>query len=416
MKTFSSLELCLKPVLLFVSLSAAWALAEPRPDSCEELTRQLQEEPYRQRSSHEHLEGEPMHVVGSAVMLRAAPDPTAPVLQKLGYGVQVGAVSRACGEWTLVSSPYGGGGFVREDLLRAEPYDEATLSAKQAQAPSTLEQALWALARAHFFPSDRNLKEALELQTRAREALSPKDEGRCESYVGACEVLLKESLYLRKRLDSDPKVGQVPVGPWWMLPTPTDAAQAAVFRGAYVYTSGECNCCGCESCQTNLQIDFEALGKRGRTRPLAASRRPPPSWFRSLSTAGCAKAEQAVRQSSQWDVPHFEGDPKQPATPGDGNCIPGDDGSVWWQQEWHHPEMSDMEDNSVLRTYRIVKGRVVDVGKLKPALMRGPKNDTVAWTTERIVAWRDLDGDGRPDAVVPCPYGSYCTQAKGFTR
>ena len=143
-------------------------------------------------------------------------------------------------------------------------------------------------------------------------------------------------------------------------------AQAAVFRGAYVYTSGECNCCGCESCQTNLQIDFEALGERGRTHPLAASRRPPPSWFRSLSKADCAKAEQAARQSSPWDVPHFEGDPKKPATPGGGDCIAGDDGSVWWQQVWHHPEMSDMEDDSVLRTYRIVKGRVVGVGRGRP--------------------------------------------------
>lgn len=187
----------LKPFVLCVSLAASWALAQPRPESCPELTRWVQEEPYRRHASPGGVEGDPLYVVGSVVMVREGPAPTSAVLQKLGYGVQVGAVSRACGEWVLVSSPYGGYGFVRE--------------------------------------------------------------------------------------------------------------------------------------------------------------------------------------------------------------------------VWLHPEMSDVEDNSVLRTYRIVKGRVVQVGKLTPAMSRGDAGP-LAWTTHRIVAWRDLDGDGRPDELTPCPYGSYCTQAKGFTR
>jgi hypothetical protein len=348
-------------------------------------------------------------------MAREGPDPAAMVLQKLGYGVEVNAVSRSCGDWILVSTPFGGYGFVHKDFLSPTLYDEATLRERQSQAATVQEQALWALARAHFFPSDSNRSEAVALQTKVREALSPKEQGRCESFVGACAVLLEDSLYTKKRLDADPKVGQVPVGPWWMLATATDAAQVAVFRGAYVYTSGECNCCGCETCQTTLNVALEPLGMRERTQYLAASRRPPASWSRALSRDGCAKAEQIARKSPKWEVPRYGGDAKKPATPGPGSCIPGDDGSIWWQQAWNHPEMSDFESNEVLRTYRVLEGRVERVGKLTPSHTSSAEG-TLAWTTRTIVAWRDLDGDGRADEVNPCPFGNSCTQAKGFTR
>jgi len=76
--------------------------------------------------------------------------------------------------------------------------------------------------------------------------------------------------------------------------------------------------------------------------------------------------------------------------------------------------MADSESDRVLRTYRVVKGRVVEVGKL--TVMAGNEAGPQAWTTPAIVAWRDLDGDGRTDALLPCPFGGYCTQAKGFTR
>lgn len=391
---------------------ASRLLMEEAP-SCSVLTAQLREAPYR-GSSFSQGSGETLYVLASAVMVREGPEPTAMVLQKLGYGVAVNALSRACGDWVLVASPFGGSGFIHKDFLGATLHDEPTLRTRQAQASSLQEQALWALARAHFFPSDGNTKEALALQTKAREALRATDRGRCESFVGSCDVLLKDSLYSKKRLDSDPKVGEVPPGPWWMLTTATGAAPIAVFRGAYVYTSGECDCGGCEACQTTLNVAFEALGTRERTRYFAASRRPPPSWFRSLSQGGCARAEQAARQSPRWDVPHYGGDVKKPATPGKGTCVPGDDGSVWWQQAWHHPEMADSESDEVLRTYRIIKGQVVEVGKL--SLMQGDATGPVAWTTHSITAWRDLDGDGHSEAIVPCQFGAYCTQAKGFTR
>lgn len=301
----------------------------------------------------------------------------------------------------LLDSPGGNTLFVKVHPLRA-------------QAPTVAEQSLWALARAHFFPSEGNRKEAVALHMKARETLSPREQGRCESFVGSCDVLLKDSLYTQKRLDADPRVGQVPVGPWWVLATATSAAQVAVFRGAYVYTSGECNCGGCETCQTTLNLSFELLGKREPIRYLAAARRPPASWFRALSTEGCAKAEQTARKSPKWEVPLYGGDAKKPATAGAGKCIPGDDGSVWWQQAWHHPELSDMESDEVLRTYRIQEGRVVQVGRLSNA--HGNAQGAMAWTASPVVAWRDFDGDGKPDELTPCPFGGYCTQAKGFTR
>ena len=80
-------------------------LMEEAP-SCSVLAGQLREAPYRGSSSSQES-GETLYVLASAVMVREGPESTAAVLQKLGYGVAVNALSRACGDWVLVASPFG---------------------------------------------------------------------------------------------------------------------------------------------------------------------------------------------------------------------------------------------------------------------------------------------------------------------
>lgn len=115
-----------------------------------------------------------------------------------------------------------------------------------------------------------------------------------------------------------------------------------------------------------------------------------------------------ARASRQWDVPKFAGDRAKPATPGEGACVPGPGGSVWWQQAWHHPEMAEMESDEVLRTYRIARGRVVEAGVL--ADIYSTSTTVFARSARPVGAWRDLGGDGREEEIRHATYGRWCAQ------
>jgi hypothetical protein len=330
------------------------------PPSCAQLSAWMREKPFGRDQSDG---GDPRAVVvASVALVRAAPTADAMIVQKLGYGNSVERVSEACDGFSLVRSRYGYG-FIKSELLGSALLDEAALTEKRTSATSAIEKLLWSQSRARLFPSDDNVRDATVLRESLK--LNAKDKGRCETFVGACDVLLTDSLYQRN-LDTDPHVGDVPVAPWWALTAATGPAQPVAFAAAYVSTSGECNCCGCESCQTKLEVAFWAPGDAASATVVGASRRPPTAWFHGADAGGCKDAEQRSRASPRWDVPLWDDDTTKPATLGSGQCVPAADGTVWWVQRWTHPEM-DGESNEVLRSYRLKRGRVVETGTLHTA-------------------------------------------------
>jgi hypothetical protein len=84
-----------------------------------------------------------------------------------------------------------------------------------------------------------------------------------------------------------PAVAQVAVAPWYTL-SENGPAQLARFRGAYLTTTGECDSCGTEACGTWLAVELAPLDGSAY---VAAARRPPVSWERSVPAAACVDAE-----------------------------------------------------------------------------------------------------------------------------
>jgi hypothetical protein len=94
-----------------------------------------------------------------------------------------------------------------------------------------------------------------------------------------------------------------------------------------------------------------------------------------------------------------------------GTCFPGDDDTVWGEQRWAGQAEGE-EELSMFRSYQIAKGRVIAVGELRVIAMdAGPLGvgEAVGWSSMPLVAWRDLDGDGRSERLMRCRYGRICT-------
>ncbi len=294
-------------------------------------------------------------VTEESVAVRVGPSPQQRALQKLGFGTELSVASEACPGWPLVMTPYGAG-FVRDDEVRAELPDDAALQARQEAATSPLLALRWALIRAQRHPTEANLQTARELQRAV--GAHPETRAPCEQFSGGCAASLDES-----RREFTPHLDAVPTGPWWVLPSEAEAAVIGLFRAAWLIPRAGCAGSGPE-CGPSLRFSFERLGAHIPTEVVAASRRPDPSWFKSMPTAGCATAEASARASARWAVPLFGNDAAKPAREGAGRCVAAPNGGVWWIQEWRHPEMSEMESDTVLRTYRVVAGRVVEVARL----------------------------------------------------
>ena len=250
-------------------------------------------------------EREERFVVANGVMLREGPSIGAKAYQKLGYGVRVSVVARGCADgWTLVASPYGavahGVGFIRDDLLAPALLSEGAVDAKRAHAASPEDAAAWAVIQAVYFPSPVHMDEAVRLSEAAASALQDVVPLPCDTWFGACAVLSREAD--RGQVSVPRAIAAVGVGPWWTLPSATEPAELALFRAAYIDTTGECDSCGTEACASRLRVALTPV--RGvPAPPIAASRRPPATWFAAVSTGGCAGAERAARASSLWQVP-----------------------------------------------------------------------------------------------------------------
>ncbi len=392
------------------------------PPSCGALTDWVGRSPYRVEARREEDE-RPLYVTEASVLIREGPGIGHAPVELLTVGARVVSRSEACGDWLLVSTRHGLG-FVPRGALRERPLDEAELASKMESEPAKQTKGLWAVARASAFPSEENLRVAAEWMQRTRPAspadraspadtASPADAaGRCETFFGACDVLQKESLSGTGHPVVAPGVELVPLGPWWVLPENNAPAQPALLRSAWVYSSGECNCCACESCQTTLELDFEIMGAPGVATVLGATRDPPASWFRQAATESCAQAERIARSSARWEAPlQVSGPPTVPARMMSGTCFPGDDGTVWWEQSWAGQAAGE-EDLSMFRSYQIADGRVIAVGELHViAIDTGPlgAREAVGWSSMPLVAWRDLDGDGRSERLMRCRYGRICT-------
>ena len=356
----------------------------------------------------------PRVVITTSTQVHSLPVADARVVQLLGYGIPLRLVSDACEGWSLVGTSWGIG-FVPVEDTADHVLTEAELNTRIDQSVEDIHH-YWLQVRAHYFPTTSNLEVARTSQTAQRKSIPP-GQAPCATYFGVCRVLAKESIKQVESLPADPGLARIPLSPWWVLPSATAPAEMAFFRAAYVNTSlGDCNCCGCDSCQTTLSLEFERLGVPGQLipSPLGASRVPPSSWFRSVSTDGCKTAEQIAMASPRWDVPGYGGDVSKPARRGEGSCVAGENGSVWWQQPWHHPELADQESDVVFRSYRIAGGKVVATGPLSVSSSTG--NTTLTQSTELLYAWRDFDGDGDAEALWRCSYGGYCRKEEQPTR
>jgi hypothetical protein len=165
-----------------------------------------------------------------------------------------------------------------------------------------------------------------------------------------------------------------------VLSQDTDHGDVTVPQAAYVSTTGECNCCGCESCQSNLVVELEASGPSH----YGASRRPPSSWFLSISTDVCTNAEKTAKDSLLWTlVENSEGHTHiEP-----GYCIPGEDGSAWWLQPFDY----QTSDGGQTISYRIWPDRGVTVSAYGVP-----------------IALRDLNGDGDIETLWTSWMGYVC--------
>lgn len=354
------------------------------------------------------------NVVITPTTVRVGPSATSRGSQLLTYGAPVRVISTACEGWSLIGTAWGMG-FVPSGEIAPQLFTELELATKIEQS-ATDQRPLWTLTRAHYFPSEDNRRAAQVEADKLRQS-PPSAKVPCNMYFGECQVLARDSIHRMDELPSDPGVSQIPLLPWWVLPSATAPAEMVFLRVAYVNTTlGDCNCCGCISCQTTLSLQFERLGHPGEAvvSPLGASRTPPGSWFQSVPTDGCKTAEQVAMVSAKWQVPTYGGDATKPARKGEGSCVAGEKGTVWWQEIWHHPELADQESDVVFRSYRISGGKVIATGPLNVSSSTG--NTTLTQSTELLYAWRDFDGDGDVEALWRCSYGGYCRQEEQPTR
>ncbi len=340
----------------------------------------------------------PLFVLSSAAVVRSSPSPSAPAAMKLAYGVPVDFVSNACKEgWSLIALPGAFGYIAKEGSHLGSPLlSNEELVVREREATSIIEKAFWALQRSHresHLPSPEIDERARALQQEARQSPQSKKNPLCKTFFGSCEVLAYHND--RSKLDPAkmPKLEEVPLGPWWILPSATEEARPAVFRAATVRRSGECNCCGCESCQIVLEVELEEWGTPGKAaRKLGASREPPASWFQQVRASPCANPaalERAVSRDPRWRsmlaaVAEDELDRGSPSTP---RCLPASDDSAWWTLPWGESDT----DWPVYLSAQIKDGKVVRTEGREP------------------VAARDLDGDGDVDLLWKCPYGELCT-------
>jgi hypothetical protein len=331
------------------------------------------------------------YVVASGVLLREGPSTSAVVYQKLGYGVEVAVIGRGCAEgWTLVASPYGGVahgvGYIKDELLSATLLDIEDIEARVEAAKDPVELAAWTLIRAVYSPSIGHVAEAEAAHAEARASIAGQDLRPCDTHFGACELVYRDSDRIDRPAPVPRAIGAVGVAPWWTLPTATAPAELAFFRAAFLETTGECNCCGCVSCATTLEVLLaplsEATAKRP-PRPLGASRRPPGSWSRGVSEEGCEGAQARAEASELWSVPVWDGDEPPIARSIGGRCLPGE-GTSWWVNHW----VFDGEEGAETRSYAIRGGRVVAVRGTTP------------------LAHRDLDGDGDAETLWECESGA----------
>jgi hypothetical protein len=338
------------------------------------------------------LKTRPIFVLAAEALVRSGPEPEAPAMMKLGYGAPVDFVSPECEEDSAIIALPGDFGYVAKGTLGAPLLTEKELLARQTEAASPAEKAFWAVQRAHRYPGAEASARAVALQNEARASLRRRAPGPCDTFFGSCAVVAPHNDPLKLDAAKLPDLAKIPIAPWWILPSATEAAVPAVFHSARIQLSGECNCCGCVSCQTTLEVDLESLGKPGEpVSTLGASVQPPASWMRQVSTAPCA------------DPPGLErivtSDPKGTAAlaaaaanpesgkPSAPTCLPASDGSAWWTQSFGEEDT----DWPTHVSAHVEKGKVTRVAPKKP------------------VAARDLDGDGDVDVLWPCPYGRLCT-------
>ncbi len=374
---------------------------EPQvPDLCRNGLVRREEAFISAWSDPSKMEGplEPMFVLSSAAVVRSAPNRTAPAVMKLAYGVPVDFVSNDCvKDWSLIALP-GSFGYIARDEASLGPalLSNEELVAKVREARSMDEKAFWALQRSHreaHFPSAEIDERAMALQQEARRSPESKKNRLCETFFGSCEVLAYDNDLSKLDPAKRPPLEDVPLGPWWILPSATEEARPAVFRAARIRRSGECNCCGCESCQIALEVELEEWGTPGRAaRKLGASRNPPTSWFQPVSASPCANPsalDRVVSSDARWKsmLAAVAADELDRGTPSKPRCLPSSDGSAWWTLPWGE----DDTDWPVYLSAQIKDGKVVRTEGREP------------------VAARDLDGDGEVDLLWKCPYGELCT-------
>jgi len=306
------------------------------------------------------------------VDVRAEPRVDAPIVARLGYGAELHLVSNRCvPDWLIVELPFGNVGYIQNG---ARLYDSTLLSRdqlieNQQNARDSIEEALWAVIVTQRFPGDdsRRLSERL-----ARAVPKSTTKGRCDSFVGSCRVV-PARVDVSADAAGREALAQVSAGPWWVLREHEPRAQLAPFVGASLRTGWDGNELGCGgqgSC-TFLTVDF------GLPEVVAATRRPPASWFQQVGQCTeVARLEATVLRDAKWRARIQELRTRYDAKDGKPRCLAAADGTAWWIVP-----LEDSDFGPSVLAAQGQGGRVVDLQHREPVMAR------------------DLDGDGRVDVV-----------------